>query len=87
MSFAALQSQYFNSRQKKTAVVFTGIIILILVTPLCGFLFDCGCTWPWSGLDQDVTFISTILLINAPGVLHGLLVGYQLECLLLRPCL
>ena len=56
MSFAALQSQYFNSRQKKTAVVFTGIIVLILVTPLCGFLFDCGCTWPWSGLDSRCNF-------------------------------
>ena len=30
-------------------------------------------------LIQDVTFISTILLINVPGVLNGLLAGYQLE--------
>ena len=52
MRFTALKKQYFNSRQKKTAAVFTGILVLILVTPLCGFLFDCGCTWPWSGLDS-----------------------------------
>jgi hypothetical protein len=56
MSFAALHKQYFNSRPKKTAVVFTGILLLILVTPLCGFLFDCGCSWPWSGLDSRCNF-------------------------------
>jgi hypothetical protein len=56
MNFAALQKQYFNSRQKITAAVFTSIIALILVTPLCGFLFDCGCTWPWSGLDSECNF-------------------------------
>ncbi len=25
----------------------------IFVTPYCGYLFECGCTWPWSGLDAD----------------------------------
>jgi len=56
MNFAALQKQYFSSRQKRTAVVVTGILVLILVTPLCGFLFDCGCTWPWSGLNSKCNF-------------------------------
>jgi hypothetical protein len=56
LNFVALQKQYFNSRQKKSAVVFTSIIVLILVTPLCGFLFDCGCTWPWLGLDSGCNF-------------------------------
>jgi hypothetical protein len=56
MSFAVLQNQYLNTRQKKTALAFTSIIGLILVTPLCGFLFDCGCTWPWSGLDSGCNF-------------------------------
>ncbi len=56
MLFISVPKHYFNSRQKKTAAVFTGIIVLILVTPLCGFLFDCGCTWPWSGLDSGCNF-------------------------------
>ena len=56
MHHLSLQSYDFNSRQKKTAVVFTSIIVLILVTPLCGFLFDCGCTWPSSGLDSGCNF-------------------------------
>lgn len=28
----------------------TLIGISIIITPLCGNLFECGCTWPWSGL-------------------------------------
>jgi hypothetical protein len=24
-------------------------ISLIMLTPLCGLLFACGCAWPWSG--------------------------------------
>ena len=56
MNDLSLQNRDFNSRQKKTAVVFTSIIVLILVTPLCGFLFDCGCTWPWAGLDSACNF-------------------------------
>ena len=56
MNFVSLQNQYFNSRQKKTAFVFTSVIVSILVTPLCGFLFDCGCTWLWSGLDSKCNF-------------------------------
>lgn len=30
-------------------VVAVGVVI---VTPLCGALFGCGCTWPWAGLDH-----------------------------------
>jgi hypothetical protein len=26
---------------------------VVAVTPLCGFIFECGCTWPWQGLDAD----------------------------------
>lgn len=30
----------------------TLLITLVLLTPLCGFLFQCGCTWPWAGFDS-----------------------------------
>ncbi len=29
---------------------------LIIVTPLCGLIFLCGCDWPWSGLDARCNF-------------------------------
>jgi hypothetical protein len=29
---------------------------LIIVTPLCGLIFLCGCDWPWSGLDVRCNF-------------------------------
>lgn len=36
-----------------TAQGFSTILIsLIILTPYCGFMFDCGCTWPWSGLES-----------------------------------
>lgn len=41
-------------RRTSFAVTLTGI--LIVVTPLCGDLFHCGCTWPWSGLTEDCNF-------------------------------
>jgi hypothetical protein len=66
MYFTALQKQYFNSRGKKTALIFTGILGLILVTPLCGFLFDCGCTWSWSGLDSKYNFHMQNAVHNCP---------------------
>ncbi len=34
----------------------TLIITLIAITPVCGFLFQCGCDWPWSGLDGRCNF-------------------------------
>ena len=79
MSFAALKKLYFNSRQKKTAAVFTGILVLILITPLCGFLFDCGCTWPWSGLDSMCNFYKQNTIHKCPwcasSITGGLSVG------------
>ncbi|PCI17054.1 MAG: hypothetical protein COB62_07680 [Piscirickettsiaceae bacterium] len=37
---------------KYQAGLFTVIAALVLITPLCGLLFDCGCTWPWAGLES-----------------------------------
>lgn len=34
----------------------TLIITLLAITPVCGFLFECGCDWPWSGLDSHCNF-------------------------------
>jgi len=35
-----------------SAGIVTVIAALILITPLCGLLFDCDCTWPWQGLES-----------------------------------
>lgn len=34
----------------------TLIAAVIIVTPLCGLIFQCGCDWPWSGLDVGCNF-------------------------------
>jgi hypothetical protein len=34
----------------------TVIIGLIVITPFCGLLFDCGCSWPWAGLESNCNF-------------------------------
>ncbi len=29
--------------------LFWGVFTFVFITPLCGFIFRCGCTWLWSG--------------------------------------
>ncbi len=44
------------SYERKISGITTLIAALILLTPLCGFLFQCGCDWPWLGLDINCNF-------------------------------
>lgn len=44
------------SREQRYSAISTLIIIVIIITPLCGFLFQCGCDWPWAGLDSKCNF-------------------------------
>ncbi|MBW6453504.1 MAG: hypothetical protein K0A92_06950 [Methyloprofundus sp.] len=44
------------SYERKISGITTLITALILLTPMCGFLFQCGCDWPWSGLDARCNF-------------------------------
>ena len=46
----------FASPEKRYSALTTLIISLIIITPLCGLLFQCGCDWPWRGLDADCNF-------------------------------
>jgi len=41
-----------SSKEKRLSVLIVLIIELISITPLCGFFFQCGCDWPWFGLDE-----------------------------------
>ena len=45
-----------NTREKRVSAIITLVSSLIIVTPLCGFLFQCGCDWPWAGLDSLCNF-------------------------------
>jgi len=50
-----------NNRLIAAITIF--IATSIALTPYCGWLFDCGCTWPWAGLDADCNN-------HKPGTLH-----------------
>ncbi|MEW5056879.1 MAG: hypothetical protein AB1Y25_04590 [Cycloclasticus sp.] len=39
---------------------------LLLMTPLCGLMFDCGCTWPWEGLDSHCNIHDSTALQQCP---------------------
>jgi len=56
-----LMKELFSIRYQ--AGYFTVVAALILITPLCGLLFDCGCTWPWAGLESHCN-------IHDPNAVH-----------------
>jgi len=39
---------------------------LLLITPLCGLMFGCGCTWPWEGLDSHCNIHDSTVLQQCP---------------------
>lgn len=50
-------------RTRYQAGFFVVLVALIIITPFCGWLFDCGCTWPWAGLESHCN-------IHNPDVQH-----------------
>lgn len=40
----------------KTAGLIFVLVSLFVITPLCGYLFSCGCTWPGVGLDENCNY-------------------------------
>lgn len=64
MRLKLYQMATINTRT--TAGLFTVILALILITPLCGFLFDCGCNWPWAGLHKNCNVYDTRLDSKCP---------------------
>jgi hypothetical protein len=51
-----MQKTYSRLTAKTISGTATLISTLIIVTPLCGLIFQCGCDWPWSGLDTRCNF-------------------------------
>lgn len=52
----AMQKVYSRFNAKTGSGIATLITTLIVVTPLCGLLFQCGCDWPWFGLDTECNY-------------------------------
>ena len=48
------------------AGIITVLIALIVITPLCGFLFYCGCTWPWEGLADNCNYFDEHAAAQCP---------------------
>lgn len=59
MVFIVQVKKLLDSEEKRWSAMITLISSLIIVTPLCGFLFQCGCDWPWAGLDSKCNFYKT----------------------------
>ena len=62
---AQLKTAISTSEQRWSAIN-TLIITTVIVTPLCGFLFQCGCDWPWSGLDSHCNFYKPYVQHHCP---------------------
>ena len=56
MFFQGQIQRLLSTQEKRWSAMITLISSLIIVTPLCGFLFQCGCDWPWAGLDSKCNF-------------------------------
>jgi len=55
-----------SARQKWLPAIIVLIVELITITPLCGFLFQCGCDWPWFGLDEKCNIYHTHIRNQCP---------------------
>ena len=42
------------------------VFALIAITPLCGFMFDCGCDWPWNGLHHHCNVFDADAKLKCP---------------------
>jgi hypothetical protein len=46
--------------------------IALLVTPVCGWLFNCGCDWPWLGLATHCNYFDATATLRCPWCEHPL---------------
>ncbi len=79
--------------EKGAAAALTLMAALVAITPLCGLLFQCGCDWPWRGLDAGCNYYRTAAAHRCPwcvslggGILSsGLAVAVGLWAALVAP--
>jgi hypothetical protein len=48
------------------ALAVVAVFALIAITPLCGFMFDCGCDWPWNGLHHHCNVFDAHAKLKCP---------------------
>ena len=61
---------------------------LIITTPLCNFIFSCGCTWPGLGLDSHCNFHVEQVPDKCPWCVSWIAAGFSLgSALLVGYCL
>jgi uncharacterized RDD family membrane protein YckC len=61
-----LSKQALTERPRLLAAGITLLVAVIAITPLCGLLFQCGCDWPWDGLDRKCNFHQPQALQRCP---------------------
>jgi uncharacterized membrane protein len=49
-----------HAEPKTLAGIAVFLLSLVIVTPLCGLLFACGCSWPWSGFVSACNYYHTV---------------------------
>ncbi len=49
-------ARVFSSTEKRWSALITLLFSMVIITPVCGLLFQCGCDWPWLGLDAHCNF-------------------------------
>lgn len=59
-------AQLLSSTEKRWAASITLLFSLVMITPLCGLLFQCGCDWPWLGLDAHCNFYKSYKEYHCP---------------------
>lgn len=55
-----------SSKEKRLSALIVLIVELISITPLCGYLFQCGCDWPWLGLDEKCNYHQSQVKYQCP---------------------
>ncbi len=56
MKLFDFSSDFAFSRRQRVILLSLTLIAMFIITPLCGFIFDCGCTWPGFGLDSRCNY-------------------------------
>lgn len=59
-------NKWIEQNIRMPAGMMTVLIALIVITPMCGFLFNCGCTWPWEGLADDCNYFDQTAAQSCP---------------------
>ncbi|WP_031433005.1 hypothetical protein [Methylomarinum vadi] len=54
------------NKEQRIAGAVSLVLTMIAVTPLCGFFFQCGCDWPWLGLDSGCNYYRSASLYRCP---------------------